>query len=177
MKPFTLSILFTSITFIFTSSLFSQIEKGNWMLGSNIAVSKIEINKSNTVIDMFLSPSAYLFLSDRFALGAGLDMNYKYSRTDTNASNFNWGVGPAMRYYFYKKDKGGAFGNLKLYFGGNKDANSSFNPELNFGYDFVLNDFLALEVFTGYGVVIPFKGSDLTHKIPFGIGFQIFLTR
>ena len=168
--------IFTLIVFIYNNAD-AQIEKGNWMIGSNIAVSKLEINKTNTVVDIFLNPNAYLFLADKFALGAGLDMNFRYSKVDTSNSNFNWGVGPAMRYYFYNKNKGGAFVNLKLYFGGNKDANSSFNPELNIGYDFILNDFMALEFFTGYGIIIPFKGNDLSHKIPFGIGFQIFLSK
>lgn len=177
MKLILPSLFFFVFTTVLIQQTSAQIEKSNWMLGSNIAVSKLEINKINTIIDMYLSPNAYLFLSDRVALGAGLDMNYKYSRTDTNASNFNWGIGPALRYYFYKADQGGAFGNLKLYFGGDRSANSSFNPEFNIGYDFVLNDYLALELYTGYGVIIPFKGSDLSHKVPLGIGFQIFLTR
>lgn len=169
-------ILFCSFLMI-SISLQAQIEKGNWMLGSNIALSKFEFTKTNTTIDITMNPNAQLFLSDRVALGAGLDINYKYSKLDTNASSFNWGIGPSLRYYFYRADKGGAFGNLKLYFGGNKEGSSSFNPELNIGYDFVLNDFLALEIFTGYGAIIPFKGSEYTHKIPIGIGFQIFLSK
>jgi hypothetical protein len=169
-------ILFCS--FLLTTVLLNaQIEKGNWMVGSTIALSKFEFTKSNTTIDVTMNPNAQLFLSDRIALGAGLDINYSYSRTDSNASSFNWGIGPSLRYFFYREDRGGAFGNIKLFFGGNRDGNSSFNPELNFGYDFVLNNFLALELFTGYGVVIPFKGSELTHRIPIGIGFQIFLAK
>ena len=45
--------IFILIIFIYNNAD-AQIEKGNWMIGSNIAVSKLEINKTNTVVDIFL---------------------------------------------------------------------------------------------------------------------------
>ncbi len=164
---------------LITQVMQAQLEKGNWMLGSNIAVTKLEIRSTATDIRLFINPSAQVFISDKVCVGAGLDLDYNFSKrsTDTfSTSSLSWGLGPQMRFYFAKPSKGGAFSQLKVFFGGNNLGTSTLNPELNFGYDFVLNEFLALEIFTGYGAVIPFrKGEQISHKIPFGIGFQIFL--
>lgn len=159
----------------------AQIEKGNWMLGSGIAVTKLEIRSNYRELRLFINPSAQTFVSDVVCIGAGLDFDYgsyKKSTDSFSTTNFSWGIGPQMRFYFAKANKGGAFSQLKVFFGGNNNGTSTLNPELNFGYDFVLNDFLALEIFTGYGAVIPFKaGEQISHKVPFGIGFQIFLSK
>jgi hypothetical protein len=173
MKKFCIIIL----SFVLTTAN-AQMEKGNWTVGSNIAASRLAIGNGTTDIRIAVSPSAQYFLSERVTIGAGLDLDYFNTKRDTSSiTGVNWGFGPIMRYYITSSNKGGVFSQLKFFFGGDGDGNSTLSPELNIGYDFILNKTLAIEIYTGYGAAIALKGSSFQSKIPIGIGFQIFLSK
>jgi hypothetical protein len=162
---------------VFHNSANAQLDKGTWTIGSSVATSRLAFGAGYRDIRIVVSPSAQYFVSNKIAIGAGLDLDYSSTKADSslNINRISWGFGPMMRYYITNSAKGGAFGQLKFFFGGDGDGNSTLSPELNIGYDFIISKSLALEIYTGYGAAVALKGGSIQSKIPFGIGFQIFL--
>ncbi|WP_435138409.1 outer membrane beta-barrel protein [Formosa sp. A9] len=186
MKTFFFLIIFT-----ISSSLFSQITKGNWLVGGtgDFQKSKIKNTTSNGNIQEFesmhftISPDIGYFLADKFA--AGLVLNFTVNNP-SGSNNSSWGyqIGPFARYYFLNTDKIiNVFGELNCSFGKgisnqNSDSNSN-NYEVKAGTALFFNNSVALELSLNYNLnQLNTNSSDLdTKSLTLGIGFQIHLEK
>ena len=94
MKNLCLVLLFALIS---TQTLFSQTEKGNWLIGGNAGFDIQFVDNSDDFFTTSLSPNAGLFIQDNFLVGAGLALIYT-KIGDINSTSF--GLTPFGRIYF-----------------------------------------------------------------------------
>lgn len=94
------------ISFFVCSQLFSQITKGNWLIGGSGSFNRI---KTEDIKESYLqlSPDIGYFFFDKFV--AGLKPSYTFDKL-TSATAYggkSWWiyVGPFVRYYFLNTDK------------------------------------------------------------------------
>lgn len=97
-------LLITPLLFVLTSSSFAQPQKGSWLVGASIANGGAAVQPNiNSVFNFNISPKAGYFLSNRLALGTGINFGIGGSAT-TKQFAFNYGASPFLRYYFAKKE-------------------------------------------------------------------------
>jgi len=106
-----------TILLLSTLSLFSQTEKGKYLLGasSNIGASFTKQKfKSNTTTQEYgntntfsLSPHIGYFVADNFAIGIELAMsfsNYKDKNNHSSSANNTYVFAPFLKYYFSQNE-------------------------------------------------------------------------
>lgn len=176
---------------ISTSAIYAQPEKGDWMVGASLVNANGYIN--STVPHQFsfnLNPSAGYFLSNRVAIGTGLNLGYGVF----GSRNYflNVGLSPFARYYFVPKEGMQAkklflFGELSTQVGvtnyvdkvGNiNTTNSGFNAGVGAGLGYLIAPNVSIEGLLKINHYSSFQGVS---NQPFGlqpslgIGFQIYL--
>ena len=96
------------ITFILfsTNDTFAQIEKGNWLIGGN---GNFNYRKTNDQFggtkdfNLSISPDIGYFLKNQFSLGLRSGINSFVTKSNTiRSSNTSLGLGPFIRYYYFK---------------------------------------------------------------------------
>lgn len=121
-------LLFLTILFSVTTAAFSQINKGQWLIGGNASFSTDKDNSSiskDRSTTFQLSPNAGYFVSDKLAVGARInfmsDKNEVEYGSYTEATNTSVSLSPFVRYYFLPKteklnlfaDAGYVYGRIK----------------------------------------------------------------
>ena len=75
-------LLITPLLFVLTSSSFAQPQKGSWLVGASIANGGAAVQPNiNSVFNFNISPKAGYFLSNRLALGTGINFGIGGSAT------------------------------------------------------------------------------------------------
>jgi opacity protein-like surface antigen len=115
-----------------------NFEKGNWFMNANASQLNLSVSKSPlegySLVSFNINAGTGYFLTDKFAVEAGLGLNYsKFEDSDANSSlGFNAGV----RYYPVDNlfARFGYSGSVK------KDADMSSSLQVKVGYDWFLSD-------------------------------------
>lgn len=136
----------------------SQTQKGNILLGGGLSFSNTKEKDKNVLL---INPNAGLFIVDNFAIGMELSLE-----SETKASSV-FTIGPYLRGYFAKTDKGAILGQVS-YNNVSSDGKTSSAFGAKGGYAFFLNKNIAIENTVGY-----LFGDNSTLRI--GVGFQIHL--
>ena len=177
------------------NSVSAQTEKGNFLLGGNLA--NINLGITEGLGSSFsITPNAGYFVADGFAVGASLPISRSgnsydgFGGTYKNSST-SIGVGAFARYYFKVGDPLSFFAGLGLgintysyknkfksddenVFPSDEDSNSSsdFYSGINVGAAYFISDAVAIE-----GVL---STSDITEdylSLNFGVGFKIYFSK
>lgn len=149
----------------------AQTEKGNWMVGADVA--NLDYQFESDVFTINLVPQAGYFVSDNLAVGAMANLGIITGGETVTI----FGLGPFIRGYFGSTGKGKFFGQGNVGFSGvsvRGDTATQFDAGATLGYAWFLNRSVALETGLGYSYTKPgsFKGlSDLGLRF----GFQIHL--
>lgn len=192
-------LLLLTILFSITSAAFSQINKGQWLLGGNASFSTDKNNggiSKDRSTTFQLSPNAGYFISDKLAVGARIsflrDKNEIEYGSYTEITNTNVSLSPFVRYYFLPKseklnlfaDAGYLYGRTKNAYEGiyvGQPSNSYTSKGTSHGYQvsagpvIFLNPNTAVELTLSYNYQKQ-KDYDYTNKgFMAGIGFQIHL--
>jgi hypothetical protein len=188
MKKLAAAIAFV---FLFHQASYSQLTKGNWMVGGsgNFSTSSYTLafyqTKSTT---LSISPTIGYFIADRFPIGLRVILsNYNASDYNTTngttgqANNFGISAGPFVRYYFFRQvDRPvNVFveGNYSYGYNTTIDRSKYYLNRFSFmaGPVIYLNNSVGLEFSIGYYYTQQYGLT--TTGIQTGLGFQIHLEK
>lgn len=162
MKNLFLLIVFMS----FLPNLSAQIQKGSVLLGGTISINDINENGSNQFAVNFFPRLGFL-LSDRFALGGGID--FALTAGDVSDTQGSLGLNIFNRFYLSKSGMSRFFAQLDV--GAQAPYLDDTQPDifvgggLSLGADFFLNEHVAIEGMLGYRRL---------HNFEFGTGSNFF---
>lgn len=167
------------------TAAFAQTQKGNILVGADLAGIGINFQEDNTQFSFNLNPKAGWFIRDNVAVGP--DINFGIN-TQKGATSINYGLGLFARKYFgdeatnlsrttkwLVEANAGFYGtNLS---GDNIVETSTNGLGIGFGpgISYFLNQNIALEALLKYNLTIGFGSSVTNNNIGIGLGFQIYL--
>ena len=172
---FALSLLTLSAT------SFSQINKGQWLIGGSAAFdfSKIVDNDDSKLTSLSLAPNAGYFFINNLAGGARVNFNLAKEENEDAATSFVFA--PFVRYYFLPTaQKVNVFADASYGFGSVKfgDESESMNQfAIAAGPAVFLSPNTALEFTLQYSSAGGdyYGGDDRMNSFGFNVGFQIHL--
>ncbi|MEM9719223.1 MAG: hypothetical protein AAGA10_08255 [Bacteroidota bacterium] len=156
---------------IFQNSMFSQLEKGNFLIGGSASFSHIEFRGSdlnNTFIRV--SPSTGFFIEDRFALGASLGLSISIN---PNLTQTIFSVEPYARYYFPQP----FWLQLQFRYQYNDLGSDNMFISPRVGYAFFLNETVSID--PSIGASFPLDGEEnfTGTQFLFFLGIQVYLSK
>jgi hypothetical protein len=175
-------LLLAGILF-FSTTLNAQILKGNWMMGGDATFST---NKETypeltfKTTSFGVSPNVGYFIIDKLAIGSSARLSYviEDNSTTERTNNFNYGIGPFVRYYFLKPEKTiNVFSEVSYYFEKVNQTDTKGNSiKIKAGAVYFLNSSVGLEVALNY--LNQKVNNYMTNNAVFlGVGFQIHLEK
>jgi hypothetical protein len=173
-------VLLAAIVLMGTQAGFSQINKGNWLIGGDASFtsSKYGANKST---NLSIYPDAGYFFIDHLA--GGVRAGFAVNNPSGSSASTQFSAAPFVRYYFLPSgQKVNIFADGEYGFGSNKSGgmSESFN-EFTFaaGPAFFLSPSAALEFAVFYdsfgGKYYSGSSSDRYNSFGFKVGFQFHL--
>jgi hypothetical protein len=163
-----------------TFSAKAQLQKGDVMVGADLADFNIQLNSPNT-FSMTIDPKALWFIKDNLALGAYV--NLQLTTAKGAGTSVNYGVGALGRYYIADKnvnvlEHGRWFFEANVGIeGSNPSGGSSTNGlGLGFGpgYAYFISPNVALETLLKYQGIIGFGSAVTSSYLDLNLGFQIY---
>lgn len=178
-------IILSACSLLLMSVAFSQTQKGNVLVGADLAGLGLNFQEGNTQFSINLNPKAGWFIKDNTVLGAEVILGLN---TQKGATSVNYGVGAFGRKYFgeeisnlsrstkwFMEANAGIYGtNLS---GDNIESTSTNGLGVGFGpgLAYFLNENIALEALAKYNLTVGFGSSTTNNNIGLGLGFQIYL--
>lgn len=163
----------------------AQTEKGNYIIGSDLANLNLNFQKNNTTFGLSISPKVAWFIQDNFAIGGLVDLGLQTGKGFTNT---NYGIGPLARYYFTASQvdvpkKMRFFGEANVgFFGQNTKVSGTPGVSTNGigfgvgpGLAYFVNKNIALETLLKYNGTAGFGNSTFLNSVNLSLGFQIHL--
>jgi hypothetical protein len=174
--PLTISLIF------FVSAAKAQIQRGNLMVGSDIAHFNLGLNSGNGY-DILIDPSAAFFIRDGVSLGPFVSLGM--SGAKGIEPTIFYGIGAFGRYYvsdtmisllkhgrFFVEANAGIEGNNNSESGETTNGlGLGFGP----GYAYFVSDNIGLETKLKYNGIIGFGSSATTSTLNLSLGFQIYI--
>jgi len=195
------SFILLSLSFLFTSYSFGQLDRGTFLLGGNGSFYNYNgeyISTGNTyktkTSEIKINSSIGYFPIDKFAVGIRPSYYFRKGKTYINntrvgdfGSNTQFLIGPFARYYFLDKEKQiNILADVYYLFGSNSSPlppeTSGQNNEFSIstGIEAFFNSTVGIELLLGYKIKNEnIKGTtgytDKKKGFNIGIGFQIHL--
>ena len=171
-------VLLAAIVLMSAQAGFSQISKGQWLVGGNagFASEKQGDDKSTTIT---ISPNAGYFFIDHFA--GGLRVNFQSTKPKGVSATSLYSIAPFVRYYFLPTgQKVNVFADGEYGFGSYKPgggSSASLNEfAISAGPAIFLSPNTALEFALGYSSYGgKAYGDDRQNTFGLKIGFQVHL--
>jgi hypothetical protein len=178
----TLAVL-TILSLLCTQKINAQLEKGNVLVGTDLAKFNLGLNK-NSGYDINLSPKAAWFINDNIALGGYATLGVS-KQNDASATVTTYGVGPMGRYYINKPNlnvlkHGRWFGEANVGIEGRNVSKGGGNTNglgLGFGpgYAYFITPNIGLETLLKYNGLVGFGNQTYQNNLSLNFGFQIYL--
>ncbi len=179
MKRFLLTVFAASAIAL---SANAQIQKGNVLVGANIANINFAIDKPNA-FSLTLNPKAAWFIQDGLALGGDVQLGIEAPGKGLGTT-INYGIGALARYYgskganelvnhsrFFAEATVGINGRNLSGGGSTNGLGLSFGP----GFAYFITPNIGLETLLKYNGVVGFGSSAYAHNLNLGVGLQIYL--
>ena len=160
----------------------AQLQKGNVLVGGNIANFNLGLNEGS-VYNINLQPKAAWFINDNFAVGAYVQFGIAGAKDA--ATTLNYGVGPLARYYvndskinllkhgrFFAEGNAGIAGE-NVSKGGNSTNGLSLG--VGPGYAYFITPNVGIETLLKYNGTVGFGNETYSNNLGLSVGFQIFL--
>lgn len=174
-------MIFIILFLLGISTANAQINKGNVMMGGDLAGLNISFSNQTS---LKLTPKAAWFIKDGLAVGA----YGQFGMTHVNGqdgSNYSYGIGPLAR-YFFTADQVPAFRQTKFFVeasagfeGVDSTVSHSNTNGLGFGFgpgvSYFITPSIGLEALLKYDGIVGFGSNTYTNGLSFNIGFQIYL--
>lgn len=178
-------VFFIALCVMTASTAFSQINKGQWMVGGNASFSSSKFEDADNTTNTYqLAPNAgYFFINN---LVGGFRINLSGTKTETELGDFKSSsvlVSPFVRYYFLPAaekinvfaDLGYGFGSEKAEIGNNDETASVSGFSIAAGPAIFITPNTALELTVGYNSLKYEDVSERYNTLQVGVGFQIHL--
>ncbi len=178
MKKIVFGCIIAATAFLNTSN--AQIQKGNWMVGAQVA----DVKFTNGFI-LSLTPQLGYFIQDNWAVGGEIGLNIADQTNGGTTTDI--GVGAYTRYYLNPGEQGiNSLQNHGRFFGqanvGYKGINQSAGATTNglglgvgAGYSYFITRNVGLEGIVKFEGVVGGGNQNFNGNLKLGIGFQIFL--
>ncbi|MDR6969286.1 hypothetical protein J2X31_003316 [Flavobacterium arsenatis] len=162
----------------FTSN--AQIQKGNIMIGGNLANINVGLNDPN-ILSADITPKAAWFIKDNLALGGYV--NFGIETAKNSGTTTNYGIGALGRYYMGKEVEvikhSRFFGELTAGFGGVNVSDAGNTNGLNIGvgpgFAYFITPNIGLEVLVKYNSLVGLGSTPYQGNLNASFGFQIYL--
>ncbi|MDO5104603.1 hypothetical protein, partial [Capnocytophaga sp.] len=160
------------------STVSAQIQKGNWMVGGQVADMKF-----TNGLNINLYPQAGYFIADNFAVGALVGLGV-YKAKGSSDTQTNWNLGGFGRYYIGKDyvnllKNGRFFGEGSFGFGGNNSSVGSTTNGVDLGvgagFAYFITRNISLDAVLKFNAVVGGGNTAGQGDLGLRIGFQIFL--
>jgi hypothetical protein len=168
--------------FCFVLSGKAQIQRGNLLVGTDIANFDLGLNSGNG-FNVLINPSMAYFIRDGLAVGPFITLGISGSK-DIQPTTM-YGIGALGRYYVSDTVvsllKHGRFfveGNAGIEGNNNSQSNETTNGlGLGFGpgYAYFITENIGLETLLKYNGIIGFGSSATTSTLHLSFGFQIYI--
>lgn len=163
------------------STTYAQTQKGNIMVGGDIANLDLGLN-SGSNIDFVLNPKAAWFIKDNIAVGAYTLLGINH--VDDVGTGISYGIGPMGRYYIADKNaepfsRSRFFAEAHVGVEGTNPASGSSTNGLGLGFGpgfaYFITPNIGLEALLKYNGRVGFGSEAYTGNLTLNIGFQIYL--
>ena len=177
----TFFLLLTGILFL-SVPVFSQIQKGNILVGGDIANLDLGLRKGS-VFTMRIDPKLAYFIKDNVAIGAYIDLGLQ---TFSGTTAFDYGVGALGRYYFPDKNDENPLRHSRFFVEGNAgftganvsgggNSTNGLGLGIGPGYAYFITPNVGLETLLKYNGIVGFGNATTQSNLNLNIGFQIYL--
>ena len=170
-------VLLAAIVLMSAQAGFSQISKGNWLVGGTAGFASVKYGDAKAT-NINFSPKAGYFFIDHFA--GGLSVTLENSKPDGGTSTSDFSIAPFVRYYFLPTEqKVNVFAHGEYGFGSAKSGGASASQNeftIAAGPAVFLSPSAALE----FGLYYNSKGGkawgdERYNTFGLNIGFQVHL--
>jgi hypothetical protein len=168
-------------SFLITNQLSAQIQRGNILVGGDIAGFNLDLN-SGGAFQATIDPKIGFFLKDNVALGAYID--FSLSTAKGFGTTTSYGVGALARYYV-NDPATNVLKHGRLFLEGNAGiegisfSNGSNTTGLGIGvgpgYAYFITPNIGLEALLKYNGIVGFGSRAYSSSLNLGVGFQIYL--
>ena len=184
-KLFMKRIIITAFALCMFSATFAQTQKGNILVGADLAGLGLNFQEGNTQFNLNINPKAGWFIKDNLVIGPDLSIGLN---TQKGATSLTYGVGAFGRKYFndnatnltrttkwFLEANAGIYGTNLSGDNVEKTSTNGFGAGFGPGLAYFLTPNIALEGLVKYNLTVGFGSSTTNNNIGFGLGFQIYL--
>lgn len=163
----------------------AQLQKGNIMVGADLAGMTVDFQKDNTVFNMSITPKIGFFIQDNIAIGGEIGLGLT---TGDGFTTFTYSIGPFGRYYlsdkrtqllkqsrFFLEGNAGFRGQNTDVRGGSNTSTNGLGIGFGPGLAYFITQNIGLEALLKYNLTVGFGNSTTNSQLGFGLGFQIYL--
>ena len=171
------------LSLLFTQKTNAQLEKGNVLVGTDVAHFDFNLGKSSG-FDINIEPKAAWFINNNVAVGAFVQLGFAKSGEGAPTTT-TYGVGPLARYYFndpkmnlLKHGRWFAEGNVGIQGVNVSEGGGSTNGlglGVGPGYAYFITPNVGLETLLKYNGVLGFGDEAYQSLLSLNFGFQIYL--
>lgn len=181
-KSIKITFLIFSVVMALTLSANAQVQKGNIMIGGNLANINVGLGKPS-VFNVDISPKVAWFLLDNIALGGYVNLGLQTAKGAETITRY--GVGGLGRYYTGSDVEalrhGRLFGEATVGIGGRNVSGTnggktngldfSFGP----GFSYFVTNNIGLETLVKYNGITGFGNESYQNNLNLSFGLQIYL--
>jgi hypothetical protein len=167
----------------------AQLQKGNLMVGANLADLGLRLQNGNTRISFNISPKLGYFIRDNIAIGGEVGLGFDHQSVSSISTNeINYKIGAFGRYYisdpraillkrsrFFIEANTGITGNNVKTEGAASVTTNGLGLGVGPGVTYFITPNIGLEGLLKYDLGVGFGSSTTTHNFSIGVGFQIYL--
>lgn len=188
MKKLIYITMIAATTVFAANSAHAQLQKGNLMVGADLADMNLSFQSGNTDFSLSISPKLGYFIQDNIAIGGEVKLGIDASKGFTQ---FNYGVGAFGRYYvsdpraillkhtrFFAEASVGVSGlNTHTKVDGVSVSTNTNGLGIGVGpgVAYFITPNIGLEALLKYNLTVGFGNSTTINNLSFGLGFQIYL--
>jgi len=186
MKKINLTILAIGIALLgMSSKADAQIQKGNLMIGANVANLNFGFQKGANV-SFQLNPQVGYFIKDNLVIGGLINLGVDYQKS--RGTNVFYGVNAFGRYYvsdpsmvllkharFFGEVSAGVNGSNTKAEGKEAITTNGFGIGFGPGVAYFITPNISLEALAKYNLIIGGGTATTSNQISIGVGFQIYL--
>ena len=169
------------------SSLFSQTEKGSFLVGgsANLSLNTSQTtSSSNSAFNFSVSPTAAFFFAKNLAVGGLLTLGVSTDRIQQNIVLTNE-IGPLVRYYVGKKPQkkvffqlAGTYANSTTLHNGSIANTENYSGQVAVGFTFFITNAVSIEPIFDYKIRRYLRTDHLVQsRIGIGVGFQFYVPK
>ncbi len=176
-----ISCLFVGGFFLLSSPAYSQIQKGNILVGGDLANFNLGLKKGS-LFSMRIDPKLAIFFADNFAVGAYINFGLQSVSGNTAV---NYGAGVLARYYFPDKNNEDPLRHSRFLVEGNAGftganvTNGSSTNGLGLGvgpgYTYFITRNIGLEILLKYNGLLGFGNALTQSNLNLNVGLQVYL--